>query len=141
MHTWFINTNLEYEFAYCGGENMKKVLISGLIAGFFATGAIAGDTAKQVEELSRKYGCSGCHAVDKVKAGPPFRIVAKEYKGKPNAKDSLVKSVLGGSMMKWQKLGRKYKIKIKMAYMPAQHGVNKEKAEKIVDLILKLETK
>jgi len=79
---------------------MKKVLISGLIAGFFATGAIAGDTAKQVEELSRKYGCSGCH-----------------------------------------ELGRKYKIKIKMAYMPAQHGVNKEKAEKIVDLILKLETK
>ncbi|WP_456384116.1 c-type cytochrome [Persephonella sp.] len=120
---------------------MRKLLIGLAAAGIVFSGASAGDVAQQVEKLAKEYGCSGCHAVDKVVAGPPFRIIAKEYKGKPNAKETLVKSILGGSMMKWQAKARKYKIKIKMAYMPAQHGVNKEKAEKIVDLILKLDTK
>ncbi|WP_457643167.1 c-type cytochrome [Persephonella sp.] len=120
---------------------MKKFLLSAAAVGLVFSMASAGDTAKEVEKLAKEYGCAGCHAVDKAKAGPPFRVVAKEYKGKPNAKDTLVKSILGGSMMKWQAKAKKYGIKIKMAYMPAQHGVNKEKAEKIVDLILKLETK
>ncbi len=119
---------------------MKNFLVAVAAAGVVLTGALA-DTTKEVEKLAKQYGCSGCHAVDKAKAGPPYRIIAKEYKGKPNAKETLVKSILGGSMMKWQMKGRKYKIKIKMAYMPAQHGVNKQQAEKIVDLILKLDTK
>ncbi len=120
---------------------MRKFLSILAITGLVVSVAAAEDVAKQVEELANKYGCGGCHAVDKVKQGPPYRIVAKEYKGKPNAKETLVKSILGGSMMKWQKLSKKYGIKIKAAYMPAQHGVDKEKAEKIVDLILKLDTK
>ncbi|MDQ7056219.1 MAG: flagellar biosynthesis protein FlgI [Persephonella sp.] len=120
---------------------MKKFLTGIFTAGIIFSGAVAGDAAQEVEKLAKQYGCSGCHAVDKVKAGPPYRMIAKEYKGKPNAKETLVKSILGGSMMKWQSKAKKYKIKIKMAYMPAQHGVNKEKAEKIVDLILKLDTK
>ena len=120
---------------------MKKFLSVVAAVGLITSVASAGDTTKQVEELANKYGCSGCHAVDKVKQGPPYRIVAKEYKGKPNAKETLVKSVLGGSMGKWQRLGKKYGVKIKAFYMPAQHGVNKEKAEKIIDLILKLDTK
>ncbi len=119
---------------------MKKFLLAAVAVGVVITG-VSADTAKGVEKLAKQYGCSGCHAVDKVKAGPPYRLIAKEYKGKPNAKETLVKSVLGGSMMKWQKIGKKYKIKVKMAYMPAQHGVNKEQTEKIIDLILKLDTK
>ncbi|WP_200673658.1 c-type cytochrome [Persephonella atlantica] len=120
---------------------MKKLLAGVVGAGLLLSGFAFADTAKEVEKLAKQYGCSGCHAVDKVVAGPPYRVIAKEYKGKPNAKETLVKSILGGSMMKWQAKAKKYKIKIKMAYMPAQHGVNKEKAEKIVDLILKLDTK
>ncbi|WP_029523464.1 c-type cytochrome [Persephonella sp. KM09-Lau-8] len=120
---------------------MKKFLSALAAVGLIASAASAGDLAQQVEKLAKEYGCGGCHAVDKVVAGPPYRVIAKEYKGKPNAKETLVKSILGGSMMKWQNLGKKYGIKVKMAYMPAQHGVNKEKAEKIVDLILKLDTK
>ncbi len=119
---------------------MKKFFLAAAVVGLMLTGASA-DTAKEVEKLAKQYGCGGCHAVDKVKSGPPYRVIAKEYKGKPNAKETLVKSILGGSMMKWQKIGKKYGIKIKMGYMPAQHGVNKQKAEKIVDLILKLDTK
>ena len=120
---------------------MKKFLSVVATVGLITSVASAGDVAQEVEKLAKEYGCSGCHAVDKVIAGPPYRVIAKEYKGKPNAKETLVKSILGGSMMKWQNLGKKYGIKVKMAYMPAQHGVNKEKAEKIVDLILKLDTK
>ena len=141
MQKRFTDTNFVYESVDNGGITMRKILASLAAAGFVITGAFAGDVAKQVDELAHKYGCSGCHAVDKVVAGPSYRIIAKEYKGKPNAKEALVKSILGGSMMKWQAKAKKYGIKIKMAYMPAQHGVNKEQAEKIVDLILKLETK
>ncbi len=119
---------------------MKKLILSVLSAGILVIPAAAEDVAQQVEKLAKEYGCAGCHAVDKVVAGPPYRVIAKEYKGKPNAKETLVKSVLGGSMMKWQGKAKKYGIKIKMAYMPAQHGVDKEKAEKIIDLILKLDT-
>ncbi len=120
---------------------MKKVLVVGVGVTLLFSGFAFADTAKEIEKLSKQYGCSGCHAVNEVKAGPPYRIIAKEYKGKPNVKETLVKSILGGSMMKWQAKAKKYKIKIKMAYMPAQHGVKKEQAEKIVDLILKLDTK
>jgi len=119
---------------------MRKILAGVAAVGIISSGVSAENVAQQVEKLAKEYGCSGCHAVDKVVAGPPFKVIAKEYKGKPDAKKTLVKSILGGSMMKWQAKAKKYKIKIKMAYMPAQHGVNKEKAEKIVDLILKLDT-
>ena len=118
---------------------MRKILVAAILAGVFG-GVTFADTAKEVEQLAKQYGCGGCHAVDQVKAGPPYRVIAKEYKGKPDAKKTLVNSVLHGSMMKWQMKGKKYGIKVKMAYMPAQHGVNKEQVEKIIDLILKLDT-
>ncbi len=120
---------------------MKKFILSIAALGIAFLPSMAGDIENQIKKLEKEYGCVGCHDIDKVVAGPPYRIVAKEYKGKPNAKETLVKSVLGGSMMKWQSKGKKYGIKIKMAYMPAQHGVNKEQVEKIIDLILKLDTK
>ncbi len=119
---------------------MKKFVLGIVATGLLALPSFAEDVEKQVEALAKEYGCAGCHAVDKVVAGPPYRVIAKEYKGKPNAKETLVKSVLGGSMMKWQGKAKKYGIKIKMAYMPAQHGVTKEQVEKIIDLILKLDT-
>ncbi len=120
---------------------MKKVVLAVLSVGILSMPVFSENLESQIEKLAKEYGCAGCHDVDKVKAGPPYRIVAKEYKGKPNAKETLVKSVLGGSMMKWQAKAKKYGIKIKMAYMPAQHGVTKEQVEKLIDLILKLDTK
>ncbi len=120
---------------------MKKSVLAVLTLGILSIPAFSQDLESQIEKLAKEYGCAGCHAVDKVVAGPPYRIIAKEYKGKPNAKETLVKSVLGGTMMKWQSKARKYGIKIKMAYMPAQHGVTKEQVEKLIDLILKLDTK
>ena len=118
---------------------MNKAWAGVMITGLLLSGAFGDDVAIKLDKITKESGCSGCHAVDKAKAGPPYRIIAKEYKGVPNAKEVLVKSIIGGSMMKWQGKAKKYNIKIKMAYMPAQHGVNKEKAEKIVDLILKLD--
>ncbi len=119
---------------------MKKFVLVALVAGVLSVPSFSESLKDQIEALAKQYGCAGCHSVDKVIAGPPYRVVAKEYKGKPNAKETLVNSVLHGSMMKWQSLGKKYGIKVKMAYMPAQHGVTKEQVEKIVDLILKLDT-
>jgi len=109
---------------------MKKLLILSLIPLF--------TFSSEIPNLLKEKGCLSCHDVEKPKIGPPYKIVAKEYKNKPNAVKTLVKSITGGSVGKWQSLGRKYGIKVTAFYMPRQK-VSKEEAEKIVKWILSLE--
>jgi len=109
---------------------MKKLIIVGLVPLL--------TFSSEVPKLLKEKGCLSCHDVEKQKIGPPYKIVAKEYKNKPNAVKTLVKSITGGSVGKWQSLGRKYGIKVKAFYMPRQK-VSKEEAEKIVKWILSLE--
>jgi cytochrome c len=45
------------------------------------------------QALAKKSECFKCHALDKKKDGPPYREVAKKYKGKGDAEDKLVKHV------------------------------------------------
>jgi len=92
----------------------------------------------EMPSLIKEKGCISCHDVDKSKTGPPFRVIAKEYKGKDNAVETLVKSITGGSVGKWQGLASKYGISVTAFYMPRQ-AVSEEEARKIVEWILSLE--
>ncbi|NPB06667.1 MAG: c-type cytochrome [Aquificae bacterium] len=110
---------------------MKKLLTVLAVAGVAFSG--------ELHPLVKEKGCISCHDLEASKAGPPFKVIAKEYKGKENAVETLAKSIRSGSMMKWQGLAEKYGINITMAYMPAQHGVSEEEAKKIAEWILSLE--
>ncbi|WP_457642602.1 c-type cytochrome [Persephonella sp.] len=116
---------------------MRKHLTVLLLAlGMIANLSWAGSTDPLA--IMKKKGCFACHDLEKQKSGPPFKVVAKEYKGKSGAVDTLVQSITVGSMGKWQKLGEKYGVKVNMMYMPRQ-SVSKEEAKKIVEYILSLE--
>ena len=60
----------------------------------FAVMAVVGlstaGLAQANEELAKKDGCLGCHAVDTKKMGPAFKDVAKKYKGNAAAEADLV---------------------------------------------------
>ncbi|NPA33171.1 MAG: c-type cytochrome [Aquificae bacterium] len=108
----------------------KLLLISLLLAPVFSQ-------AGEVEKLLKEKGCLSCHDVQKPKIGPPFSVIAKEYKGKEGAVETLVKSVRNGSVGKWQGLSKKYGIKVTAFYMPRQN-VSEEEAKKIAEWILSL---
>ncbi len=96
---------------------------------------------RQIKQISDRYGCSTCHDIDRPKNSIPYRIIAKEYQGKPDAVKNLVQSIKGASFAKWQKIGpEKYGMKPRAIYMPRQRSIPVEKAEKIVKLILSLDT-
>ena len=99
---------------------------------------IALSFAQDIPSLLKSKGCFSCHDVDKSKIGPPYKVVAREYKGKPDAVKTLVQSITGGSVGKWQGLAKKYGVRIGAFYMPRQ-PVSKEEAEKIAKWILSLE--
>lgn len=59
-------------------------------------GALAAQAAPDpdaAQAIMRKSDCFKCHAVDKKKDGPPFKEVAKKYKGKADGEDKLVKHI------------------------------------------------
>ena len=47
--------------------------------------------ADAAQAVMKKNDCFKCHALDKKKDGPPYKEVAKKYKGKADAEDKLVK--------------------------------------------------
>jgi cytochrome c len=60
----------------------------GLMAAVAAHAAVDADAA---QALMKKSDCFKCHAIDKKKDGPPFKEVAKKYKGKADGQAALVK--------------------------------------------------
>ncbi len=125
---------------------MRKLFLGLLGAALlFSISAPAGQSQKEIEKqiikIAKKYGCLTCHDIDKPKNSIPYRIIAKEYQGKPDAVKQLVQSIKGASFAKWQKIGpEKYGVKPKAIYMPRQRSIPVEEAEKIVKLILSLDT-
>ncbi|WP_457622743.1 c-type cytochrome [Persephonella sp.] len=99
------------------------------------------DVEKKLMRIAKEKGCATCHDLDKPKNSIPFRVIAKEYKGKKDAVNTLVKSILYASFGKWQTLGpKKYGMKPKAIYMPRQRQVTEAEAKEIVELILSLDT-
>jgi cytochrome c551/c552 len=107
-----------------------------LIASVFLLSSLS--FAEDISALLKSKGCYSCHDVEKSKVGPSYKVIAKEYKGKPDALKTLVQSMMSGSVGKWQGLASKYGITVTAFYMPRQ-PVSKEEAEKIAKWILSLE--
>ncbi len=73
---------------------MKKLWI-GVFAGLvMASGSARADEGADLAEARE---CMSCHALDKEVVGPAFKSVAKKYKGKAQAEEMLVKTVVKGS--------------------------------------------
>lgn len=51
--------------------------------------ALAAVDEEAALELAKKSNCLKCHSVDVKKEGPPYREVAKKYRGKPDAEKTL----------------------------------------------------
>jgi cytochrome c len=72
-----------------------------------------------------------CHTLDKDVVGPAFKSVAKRYKGKAQAEEMLVKTVVKGRRMRWLPLGNQ-----KMPSPGARVAVSEEEARVLVRWIL-----
>lgn len=51
--------------------------------------------------LAQQKACLACHAVDKKVVGPSFRDVAKKYKGKAGAVETLAVKIKKGGVGNW----------------------------------------
>jgi cytochrome c len=68
------------------------------VAGLPVTATAAPD-ADAAQALLKKSECMKCHAIDKKKDGTPFKEVAKKYKGKADAEDTLIKHMTSKPMV------------------------------------------
>jgi cytochrome c len=59
----------------------------------FSAAAAAAPDADAAQAQVKESGCLTCHSVDKKKAAPSFKDVAKKYKGQADAQDKLVKHI------------------------------------------------
>jgi cytochrome c len=79
---------------------MKTLSILTLACGLMtASFAYAAPDADAAQSLLKKSDCFKCHAVDKKKDGPAYKEVAKKYKGKADAEESLVKHITTSPMV------------------------------------------
>ena len=123
---------------------MKK-LIAGLVSlcvlSSFAIAKDQKEIEKEIKQIAGKYGCLACHDIDKPKNSIPYRVIAKEYQGQPDAVEKLFKSVKFASFGKWQKIGpKKYGMKPRAIYMPRQRSIPPDELRKLLKLILSLDT-
>ena len=61
----------------------------GIVALLVSAGGRAAVDEEAALELAKKSNCLKCHSVDVKKEGPPYREVAKKYRGKPDAEKTL----------------------------------------------------
>lgn len=83
------------------------------------------DALSPAEKLAIKHRCLGCHGVEKKKAGPSFKDIAKKYE---NAKDEMIKSIKSGSKDSWKNSNG--------AHMPAFNNINDKELELLSEWIL-----
>ena len=82
---------------------MKTTLLAGAMTLGFAfslSSSAAVDSAK-AEQLAAKYGCQGCHAVDKKVVGPGYKEIAKKYAKDKSAAAKLEQKVKSGGSGVW----------------------------------------
>ena len=79
---------------------MKKTLAAGLVSvSLIMMMGVA--SADENQELAKKNGCFGCHAIGHVIVGPAWNDVSAKYKNDPDAEKKLTHSILTGSSGKW----------------------------------------
>ena len=57
--------------------------------------------AIEMPDLAKKYGCTGCHAIDKKLMGPAWQEVANKYKGDSHAETKLNEKIANGGSGVW----------------------------------------
>ena len=83
---------------------VEMKIIGIACAGFgllFATAGHAAVDAAKATQLAAKYGCQGCHAMDKKVVGPAYKDVAKKYAGDKSALAKLEHKVKDGGSGAW----------------------------------------
>ena len=89
--------------------------------------------------LAAQNGCIACHGVSKendnhyIPLAPPFHDVAAHYQGKDNARETLLDSIMHGTVDKEKKWPD-----TNMRFMPPNSALNQKDAETLVDWILSL---
>ena len=78
-------------------------------------------------DLAKANNCLTCHSLDTKVTGPPFKDVAKKYRGDKYALAKLVQKVMKGGGGVWGTMR-----------MPANGKVNRNEAETLVRFILAL---
>ena len=88
-------------------KRIKNVVLSQLITAvagvvilLFAPIACAVD-AEAAKGLAKQNNCFKCHAIDKDKNGPAYKVVAEKYKGKANAEARLLERITTGEKAKF----------------------------------------
>lgn len=66
-----------------------------------SAGAHAAISDSEAAQLTSKYHCQTCHAVDKKLVGPAFKDVAKKYAGDKSAPEKLAQKVKNGGSGAW----------------------------------------
>jgi cytochrome c len=86
---------------------MRTLLPTHLLAGAMMAAVmltIAGPAraadADAAQSLAKRSNCFKCHAIDKKKETKPWKEVAAEYKGKPDAEAKLIKHITTGPKVK-----------------------------------------
>ena len=89
---------------------------------------------KDVTQLADINGCFACHAIDHHVLGPPWKTVAKRYKGDKNARAYLINKIKKGGGGVWDDLTGGVPMP------PYSPRVKDEHIERLVDYILSLDT-
>jgi len=83
-------------------------------------------------ELAKKSGCLACHSVDRKIVGPAWLDVGKRYKGKADARATLISKVKKGGKGNWTQ------VTGGIPMPPYSPRVKDEDIEKLVDFVLSL---
>jgi cytochrome c len=78
----------------------KWLVVPAAAAVLFSGSALAAD----MSGLPTKAGCIACHKIDKKLVGPSWKDVAARYKGKADAKATLIKKIETGGKGNWTKV-------------------------------------
>ena len=80
---------------------MKLRLLTATAGIAFATAMLVSPAAMADEALVKAKGCTACHANEKKLVGPPYKEVAKKYKGDAGAAAKLAEKVVKGGQGVW----------------------------------------
>ncbi len=113
-------------------EKKMKFRSSGIIAAAVLT--LASGQAWADLELTRKSGCTACHAVDVKVVGPAWQDIAARYRGVEGARDWLIHKVKTGGGGNWTA------ITGGILMPPYAATVSDADVRRLVDFVLGLET-
>lgn len=83
------------------------------------------------EALARKYGCMGCHGVDKRGfVGPSFQEISERYKGRTVARTALIATIRSGGKGNWTEISRGVPMP------PYKNRIPGSEIERLVDWLL-----